>query len=668
MCFASGFREAGADDAEGERLQDELLIAAGDMPIIGPNCYGLINYGDGALLWPDQHGGVRLPEGRHGVAIITQSSNIAINLTMQKRGLPLAYLMTAGNQAQTGLSEMALGLIEDERVSALGLHIEGFDSVAGFERLAARARELQKPIVAMKAGRSEAARAATISHTASLAGSDAASDAFLKRLGIARVHSIPSFLETLKLLHVIGPLPGNRLSSMSCSGGEASVIADAALGQRVVFPAAVGAPSQACQGDARAAGGGRQSARLPDLHLERRAGDDRRPSRPWSRAVSTSISWCSIFRALDRCSDADWWPTVNAFEAALKATCGAGRHRRLDAGKPAGGPLQSADGARHRAAFRASPRRWTRRRRRLRSAQAWNLPILSPVRGEVSRRSRDGEGAIRLPKLPRSPPRCVRHLSPSKGERMGASSLKPTPSRCWPQPALRVPRGLRADSVEKAVEAAVRLGFPVAVKALGVAHKSEAGAVRLCLIDAASVREAAGSMAGPGSGFYVERMVAGGVAELIVGITRDPLFGPVMTLGSGGVLVELLKDSVTLLLPASPVEVEAALRNLKLFPLLDGFRGRPKADLDAAVGAILDIAAFALDHAEEIAELDVNPLIVCGEGEGAWVADALLVVCPTFPLWAGRREASGGGNLGSGNISTPNPTGSAGRPSPQGGG
>ena len=97
------------------------------MPIIGPNCYGLINYADGALLWPDQHGGVRLTPATRGVAIITQSSNIACNLTMQTRGLPLAFLMTAGNQAQTGLSEMALGLIEDDRVSALGLHIEGFD-------------------------------------------------------------------------------------------------------------------------------------------------------------------------------------------------------------------------------------------------------------------------------------------------------------------------------------------------------------------------------------------------------------------------------------------------------------------------------------------------------------------------------------------------------------
>ncbi len=317
VCFAAGFLETRGDDAEGAELQRALVEAAGDMPIIGPNCYGLINYADGALLWPDQHGGRRLAPGERGVAIITQSSNIACNLTMQKRGLPIAYLMTAGNQAQTGLSEMALGLIEDERVSALGLHIEGFDSVAGFERLAARALELKKPIVAMKAGRSEQARVATISHTASLAGSDAASDAFLRRLGMARVDTIPSFLETLKLLHVVDPIAGYNLSSMSCSGGEASVMADSAEGRKLRFPT------------------------LTDEHRARvkhTLGPLVAVANPldyntfiWNNESALTATFTAFvsggfdlnmlvldFPRADRCSDADWWPTVRAFEAALK--------------------------------------------------------------------------------------------------------------------------------------------------------------------------------------------------------------------------------------------------------------------------------------------------------------------------------------------------------------
>src|SRR5690606_2407898 len=190
---------------------------------------------------------------------------------------------------------------------------------------------------------------------------------------------------------------------------------------------------------------------------------------------------------------------------------------------------------------------------------------------------------------------------------------------------LPVPKGAMAASADEAAAAAEALGFPVALKVLGIAHKSEAGAVRLGLRDAAAVRSAAGDLGRLGTGLYVERMVEDGVAELIVGVTRDPLFGPVMTLGTGGVLVELLKDTATLLLPATRADIEAALRELTLFPLLDGYRGRPKADLDAAIDAVLGIARFVADNADCIEEMDINPLIVRRQGEGAWIADALLV-------------------------------------------
>jgi acyl-CoA synthetase (NDP forming) len=191
---------------------------------------------------------------------------------------------------------------------------------------------------------------------------------------------------------------------------------------------------------------------------------------------------------------------------------------------------------------------------------------------------------------------------------------------------LPVPAGRMVSTPEEAVGVAKELGFPVALKALGVAHKSEHGAVRLDLASAAEVETAARDLLPLGSGLYIEKMVTGGVAELIVGVTRDPLFGPVMTVGSGGVLVELLQDSATLLLPASRDDIEAALRGLKLFPLLDGYRGKPRADLDAAIDVILGIASFALEHADEIDELDINPLIVCRQGKDAWIADALLIL------------------------------------------
>lgn len=597
ICFAAGFLESGAEDADGERLQRELIAAAGNMPVIGPNCYGLINYADGALLWPDQHGGQRLPQGGKGAAILTQSSNIAINLTMQRRGLPVAYVMTGGNQAQTGLSEMALGLIEDERVTALGLHIEGFDSVEGFARLARRARELGKPIVAMKVGRSEAARKATISHTASLAGSDAASDAFLRRLGIARVNSIPSFLETLKLLHAIGPLRGSRLSSMSCSGGEASVMADAAEGRR-----SIGFPPL-----------------CPD-HIDRvrqTLGPLVAIANPldyhtfiWNDQPSMTASFTAMvsggfdlnllildFPRNDRCSDEDWWPAIAAFGEALKTNRAKGAvvasmpenlpedysDRLLDAGiVPLAGIAEALDAA-EAAAFIGT--NWQKN---------------------------DQRDFATTPKLVDG---CARTIA-MQDEAVAKSMLR--------EAGLPVPMGGVADA-SSAVEAAEQIGYPVALKALGIAHKSEVGAVKLNLADAHALASAVTALSHLGTDLYVEKMVSGGVAELIVGVTRDPLFGPVMTVGIGGVLVELLQDSATILLPANTDDIEQALKGLRMFALLDGYRGRPKADLEAAVAVVKGIADFALEHADQLEELDINPLIVCETGKGAWIADALLV-------------------------------------------
>lgn len=600
ISFAAGFLEA--DDADGARLQRELVEAAGDMPVIGPNCYGLINYADGALLWPDQHGGRRLAPGARGAAIITQSSNIACNLTMQARGLPVAFLMTAGNQAQTGLSEMALGLIEDERVSVLGLHIEGFDSVPGFERLAARARELKKPIVAMKVGRSEQARAATISHTASLAGSDAGSEAFLKRLGIARVHSIPAFLETLKLLHGAGPLPGNRLSSMSCSGGEASVIADAADGRTVTFPPL----GETYRDKVKATLGPLVAVANPLDYHTFIWNDEPAMTATFTAMIAGGFDLNMLvldFPRTDRCSDADWWPTVRAFEAALKANGARGAivasmAENLSEGHadellargivPLHG-IEEAMAAAEAAAFVGSV--WAR------TPPSGLTSMISPLDGEMARN--------RVPGAP------CQTLDEASAKSLFASRN------------LSVPAGRRVSSAPEAVIAARALGFPVALKALGLAHKSEHGAVRLNLRDAAAVEAAATALLPLGASLYVERMVESAVGELIVGVSPDPVFGALLTIGSGGILVELLADAATLLLPASRDEIETALRSLRLFPLLDGYRGRPKGDVAAAIDAILAICDFVVENEGRIVELDINPLIVCERG--AFIADALLV-------------------------------------------
>ena len=170
------------------------------------------------------------------------------------------------------------------------------------------------------------------------------------------------------------------------------------------------------------------------------------------------------------------------------------------------------------------------------------------------------------------------------------------------------------------------LGFPVVVKAVSetLAHKTEAGGVKLNLKTAQEVQAAVTSMAHLSSEFLVEQMATEVVAEIIVGITRDPQFGLALTLGTGGILVELFKDAVTLLLPASKQDILSALQSLKTWPLLDGYRGNKPGDIDALVDAVAAIATYAAAHAQNLLELDVNPLLVLPRGHGVVAVDALI--------------------------------------------
>ncbi|MFY9481824.1 MAG: CoA-binding protein, partial [Ilumatobacteraceae bacterium] len=218
VCYASGFAESG--DVE---LQTELVRRAGELPILGPNCYGYINALDGIALWPDEHGCIPV---QHGVGIISQSGNVGINLTMQQRGLNMAYMVTVGNQAGGGVEDALQSFINDDRVTAIGMFIEAVREPIRFAELAQLAYNKGKRIVALQTGKSEAGALIAASHTASLAGNRQAYAALFDRCAVATVETPTELIETLKMLDNGGVLGGYRLASLSCSGGEASLIAD----------------------------------------------------------------------------------------------------------------------------------------------------------------------------------------------------------------------------------------------------------------------------------------------------------------------------------------------------------------------------------------------------------------------------------------------------------
>ena len=576
VCFASGFAEASAEDASGAGLQAELVAAAGSMPILGPNCYGFINALDGALLWPDQHGCVPV---ERGVAILTQSSNIAINLTMQQRGLPIAYVVTCGNMAQTGQAEIARALLEDPRVTAIGLHVEGFGDTGAWHALAVAAAEKGVPLVALKVGVSDQARAATVSHTASLAGSDAGAEALLARLGIGRARDLPTFLEALKLLHCNGPLSAPTLSSVSCSGGEASLAADTAHGRALSFPPLTGAQRTAL---GQALGPMVALSNPLDYHTYIWR-DAAKMADAWTPMAAEHIGLTLLIVDYPRTDARDW---ECATEAALAVRARTGRPVAVVATLPellpedvsarlmAGGVtpmngLTEAIAAAEIAAHLGAPE-----------------PVPPLVSGPL------GEGRL---------------LDEAEAKAALAAH------------SAEVPRAGRAATPEAAGDVARSLTGPLVLKGMGFAHKSEAGAVRLSL-DPDAVEAAAREMAA--EGYLVEEMVTGGLAELLVGVTRDPAHGFVLTLGAGGVLTELWRDTVSLLVPATESAVDAALDRLRIAPLLRGYRGKPGVDRAAVIRAVMALQAYVIEEAGAIGEVEVNPLICTATR--AVVADALI--------------------------------------------
>ena len=582
VCFASGFSEARAELEDANALQDVLLQAAGDMPILGPNCYGFINALDGAALWPDQHGMKRVDRG---VAIITQSSNIALNLTMQIRGLPLAYLATVGNQAQVDLADVGCALLKDDRVTALGLHIEGIGDIRKFEALAAEARALGKPIVAIKVGVSEQAQAATVSHTASLAGSDAGARALFARLNIGQVNSLSALLETLKLLHVTGPLSSNRIASMSCSGGEASLVADTAVVSGVAFP-----PLNDRQITELAEALGPKVALANPLDYHTYIwGDQAALTACFLAMMDPSLALgCVVldFPRLDRCNATEWDIVIEAVAAAQTAK---GVPMAIVASLPETMPETVAE--------------------RMMARGIVPLSGLPDALTSVAVAAELGSDFVQAePVLLPGPEGPSRTLSEKDAKSLLASKGVP------------VPKSQGAANSCEARRVAETMAFPLVLKGEGVAHKTEAGAVVLGLCDAASVQSAAAQM--DAERFLIEEMIQDTVAELLLGVVRDPAHGFVLTIGAGGVLTELLSDTASLLVPSSEADVRQAISGLKITRVLQGYRGQRAADLDAVTSAIMALQSFVIAHADMLVEAEINPLIC--QPNGAVAADALI--------------------------------------------
>jgi len=593
VCFTAGFAEVGG---EGAALQQKLAEAAGDMALIGPNCVGAINYFDRV---PVVVGGYGDRSPQRGVAIVSQSGVTAQTLVLNDRDLPVGYMLSLGNQAGIDVCDGADVALDDPRVSAVGLYIEGLDDVPAFEAVARRAIEQGVPLVVYKPGVSEKGAAAVRSHTASLAGEDRFFDALFARHGVIRTPSLPALIETLKLLTVSGPPPGPDLGVLTVSGADCSIVNDVAERHDVSLPSPAEDRSELL--DTFLGGLGRAANpydfsvgawRNPDAQL--------RCFSEFAKAGFDSVMLMSSYPLHSPWSSPENWDHgVDALIAARRET---GTHATYAVALAETIPDYA----------------------RARLIEAGICPLQGLEEAMTAYALTNRYRVQRLERLAQ-PAEATRHAARA-GQPL--SFLTESCSKSWlRERGLPVAQG-EVVPVEHAAAAARRLGHPVVVKAVAddLLHKTEAGAVAVGLADNDAVVAAAEDMGvrlAIGE-VFVEQMIDDAVAELIVGIRCDPQVGYGLLLGSGGVLAELLDDAATLLLPASRDEILASLASLKAGALLAGHRGRPAGDIEAVADLVEALSSAVLETGGHVLEVDLNPVLVRPRGQGAVIVDASI--------------------------------------------
>ncbi len=576
-CYAAGFAEAGEHE-----LQAALLEAAGEMPILGPNCYGLINRVDGSSLWPIEF---PLPRVERGVGLVLQSGNIGINISWADRSLPVAFLLSVGNQARIDVAAAVALLAAQPETAAIGIYLEGLPDAAAFSRAAADAAQRGIPLAVLRSGKSAAGARVTATHTAALAGSSLTYDALFDRLGIAACETVPALLETLKALAAIGPLRGRRAAVITCSGGESALAADAAERAGIVLDPPTAA--------ARAA----IAAELPPYAAVGNPLDYTPglwgladPLRRIFRSSITAEIDVSVL-VLDHLATAVDDEGVDAATAALiEAAAAVGSPAAIVSTVPENGPP-------------------ARRLGLLRAHGVVPLQGIGEALAALGACAAFGEAVRRGITAPTAVP-----LGLSAGRLLDEHAAKAMIAAA----GVRIPRGLLV-APAAAAGAAGSLGGRVVVKLCSpdLPHKAERGAVAVGLRGPAEVAAAVERMIAvnrdlPLAGVLVEEMIDGVVAEVLVGIVHDPVVGPAVIVGSGGSLTEELADACALLPPFTPDQVETALRSLRIA------RRILRGDLAAAVVAVCAIGTLI----PNVVELDVNPLLILENGCVA--ADAVI--------------------------------------------
>ncbi|MEU5999580.1 acetate--CoA ligase family protein [Streptomyces sp. NPDC047197] len=595
VAFASGFAETGEEGALAQARLTAAVERSG-LRLLGPNT----NLNAFEKFRDDLEG--------PAIALITQSGHQGRPIfTMQEIGVRLSHWAPTGNEADLETSDFISYFAERPEVGAIACYVEGLKDGRAFLLAADRAAQRGVPVVAVKVGRTETGARTAASHTGKLTGADTVVDAAMRQFGVIRVDGLDELQDTSALLARARPPKAEGVVVYSISGGTGAHFSDLATEAGLRLPAL----SDAKQAELH--------QWIPDyLNVANPVDNGGHPVGDWrGRKIidailddpEVGVLICPITGPFPPMSDKLAQDLADAAEQTDKLVC-------VVWGSPVG------------------------------TEEAYRTTLLGSSRVATFRTFANCITAVRayldhhrFTTRYRSPfADAPRTASPSfrKAQalmRSGQQLSEHAAKQLLRAYGIRVPREQLVTSAAAAVRAAGLVGYPVVMKASGarLAHKSDLGLVKVGLTSASQVRDAYRELTDIAryegialDGVLVCQMVERGV-EMVVGVTQDELFGPTVTVGLGGVLVEVLRDVAVRVPPFGEDQALAMLSELRGRPLLDGVRGAPPADIDALVEVVLRVQRMALELGDELAELDINPLMVLPRGQGAVALDALAV-------------------------------------------
>ena len=595
VVYAAGFGDGGREESLRRGAAFRTVLDELDIAVCGPNCMGLVGVRQKLYCYPHTHISGMTPGP---VALVTQSGGTLsyfVNCA-QERGLTFSYAISSGNEMSLDLADYIEFLIDDPETRQICLFIEGIRRPDAFMKAAGRALEAGKPIIAIKTGRSQKSREAAASHSGAVAGDYAAFEAMCERYGIIACETTEEVIETT-LAFQQGRLPrGPGIAFMTTSGGTVDLLHDYCDAENAVVPELAPETIEAIREFVPA-----------DCHI-RNPIDTGAPVGQSGR--SSPVEICKAF-ARDPNIDMVAW--CNNMPGAARSAGQADHIRDLLAAtdKPvisfARIPHMIPDGGLE---FQAET----------------NMPFVQGTRTGVRVMNAlwfyGARAGRTVPKLP----------APAGAE---ANCIGEGLENALAKAGLALPRSARVIDPAHTAEKAEEIGFPVAVKILSpqASHKTEVGGIALGLDSSEAVTKATHDMvAGLKSyqpdaeidGFLIQEMVSG--VEVLLGARDDALYGPILVIGTGGVMVELIGDVALRLLPVSEDDIRTAIDRLKLKHLLGGFRGALPADTDALVAAAVAFGNFYLDHRRWLSEIEINPLMVLPAGRGVRAVDIRTIV------------------------------------------